>query len=90
LKARILATALEGRAAPMLEQVLLTQARHEQAMRRAEEALAHVEQALHDKASADLFAGDARIALDALGEITGTVSRAEILDEIFKRFCIGK
>jgi tRNA modification GTPase len=90
LKARILATALEGRAAPMLEQVLLTQARHEQAMRRAEEALGHVEQALHDKASADLFAGDARSALDALGEITGTVSRAEILDEIFKRFCIGK
>ena len=90
LKARILATALEGRAAPMLEQVLLTQARHEQAMRRAEEALAHVEQALQASASADLFSGDLRIAMDALGEITGAVSRAEILDEIFRRFCIGK
>jgi tRNA modification GTPase len=90
LKARILATALEGRAAPMLTQILLTQARHEQAMRRAEEALGHVEQALHDNASADLFAGDARVSLDALGEITGAVSRAEVLDEIFRRFCIGK
>jgi tRNA modification GTPase len=90
LKARILATALEGRAAPMLTQILLTQARHEQAMRRAEDALGHVEQALHDGASADLFAGDARVALDALGEITGAVSRSEVLDEIFRRFCIGK
>jgi tRNA modification GTPase len=59
-------------------------------MRRAEEALGHVEQALHDNASADLFAGDARVSLDALGEITGAVSRAEVLDEIFRRFCIGK
>jgi len=90
LKARILAVALEGRAAPMLEQALLTQARHEQAMRRGEEALAHVETALQARASADLFAGDARVALDALGEITGAVSRAEVLDEIFRRFCIGK
>ena len=90
LKARILATALQGRAAPMLTQVLLTQARHEQAMRRAEAALAHVEQALHEGASADLFAGDLRSALDALGEITGAVSRAEVLNEIFRRFCIGK
>jgi tRNA modification GTPase len=90
LKARILATALEGRALPMLAEVLLTQARHEQAMRRAEEALGHVEEALRAGASADLYAGDARVALDALGEITGAVSRAEVLDEIFRRFCIGK
>jgi tRNA modification GTPase len=90
LKTRILGIALEGRAAPMLQQVLLTQARHEQAMRRADEALAHVEKALGENASADLFAGDARVALDALGEITGAVSRAEVLEEIFRRFCIGK
>lgn len=90
LKARLLAIALEGKAAPLLQQVLLTQARHEQAMRRAEGALAHVERALRQGASADLFAGDARAALDALGEITGTVSRAEVLEEIFRRFCIGK
>ncbi len=90
LKTRLLAIALEGKAAPMLQQVLLTQARHEQAMRRAEEALAHVERALRQGDSADLFAGDARVALDALGEITGAVSRAEVLEEIFRRFCIGK
>ena len=90
LKTRILAVALEGKAAPMLQQVLLTQARHEQAMRRAEEALGHVERALRESASADLYAGDTRVALDALGEITGAVSRAEVLEEIFRRFCIGK
>ncbi len=90
LKAAILTVALEGRAAPMLTQVLLTRARHEEAMQRAELALGHVQQALNEGASADLFAGDLRASLDALGEITGAVSRAEVLNEIFRRFCIGK
>jgi tRNA modification GTPase len=90
LKARILATVLEGRSLPMLAQAFLTQARHEDAMCRAEEALGHVEEALRSRATADLFAGDLRVALDALGEITGAVSRAEVLEEIFRRFCIGK
>ena len=31
-----------------------------------------------------------REALDALGEITGTVTSAGILDAIFSRFCVGK
>jgi tRNA modification GTPase len=90
LKARLLATALEGNAAKMLAQVLLTQARHEQAMRRAEEALGHVQEALEQDATPDLYAGDARVSLEALGEITGATTRAEVLDEIFRRFCIGK
>jgi tRNA modification GTPase len=33
---------------------------------------------------------DIRLALDALGEITGAVCHEDVLDEIFSTFCIGK
>jgi len=38
----------------------------------------------------ELVAYDVRSALDVLGEITGEVTNAEILDAIFSGFCIGK
>jgi tRNA modification GTPase len=38
----------------------------------------------------DLLAVDLADALDALGEITGEVTSAEILEKMFSRFCVGK
>ncbi|MDR2468602.1 MAG: tRNA uridine-5-carboxymethylaminomethyl(34) synthesis GTPase MnmE [Spirochaetaceae bacterium] len=38
----------------------------------------------------DLIAGELRAAVNALGEITGEVSTADILDAIFSTFCVGK
>jgi tRNA modification GTPase len=38
----------------------------------------------------ELVALDVRGALDALGEITGEVTRSDVLDAIFGEFCIGK
>jgi tRNA modification GTPase len=38
----------------------------------------------------ELLAAEIRIALDALGEVTGQVYTDDILDRIFSRFCIGK
>jgi len=38
----------------------------------------------------DLVAVDLRAALDHLGEITGHVSTEDILDQVFRDFCIGK
>jgi tRNA modification GTPase len=40
--------------------------------------------------TADLLAVDLADSLDALGEITGEVTSAEILDRMFSRFCVGK
>jgi tRNA modification GTPase len=90
LQARILDTALEGRAAETLEAVLLTRSRHEQALREAAGALDHVLASLRENASAELLAVDLRTCLDALGEIVGLTTRAEVLEQIFSRFCIGK
>jgi tRNA modification GTPase len=38
----------------------------------------------------DLIAPRLREAVNALGEITGEVSTADILEEMFSRFCVGK
>jgi tRNA modification GTPase len=38
----------------------------------------------------ELVAVDLKEALDALGEVTGIVTTEEILDQIFRRFCVGK
>jgi tRNA modification GTPase len=38
----------------------------------------------------DLVAPSLREAVNALGEITGDVSTADILEEMFSRFCVGK
>jgi len=38
----------------------------------------------------DLIAPLLREAVNALGEITGEVSTADLLEEMFTRFCVGK
>jgi tRNA modification GTPase len=37
-----------------------------------------------------MIAPDVYEALQSLGEITGEVTREDILDEIFSNFCVGK
>ncbi len=64
----------------------LTRARHRQALEEAAAAL--------DRAFAaplpELRAEDARLALRALGRLTGRVDVEDLLDIIFRDFCIGK
>jgi tRNA modification GTPase len=38
----------------------------------------------------DIIAPLLRSAINALGEITGEVSTADILEQMFSRFCVGK
>jgi tRNA modification GTPase len=91
LKERILDVALKGKASALLDKVVLTQARHEDAMRRAEISLGHVEDTLvAGKLSAEFLSGDLRETLDALGEIVGKTSREDVVNAIFSKFCIGK
>ncbi|HOK00094.1 MAG TPA: tRNA uridine-5-carboxymethylaminomethyl(34) synthesis GTPase MnmE [Termitinemataceae bacterium] len=58
-----------------------------------ERALGAVEEALtldSQGAPLDIIAPLLREAVDALGEITGEVSTADILETMFSRFCVGK
>lgn len=64
----------------------LTRARHRSAL---EECAEHLARALHAP-MADLRAEDVRLAMRSLGRITGRVDVEDLLDIIFRDFCIGK
>lgn len=70
---------------------IITQARHYEALLRAQESLSRVLYGLHQQFHSDLLAEDLRITLSHLGEITGgSITPDETLQNIFKRFCVGK
>lgn len=64
----------------------LTRARHRRAL---EDAAAALTRALAADSS-ELMAEDLRLALRSLGRITGRVDIEELLDVVFRDFCIGK
>mmetsp|Transcript_17368 Transcript_17368/g.31643 ORF Transcript_17368/g.31643 Transcript_17368/m.31643 type:complete len:631 (+) Transcript_17368:67-1959(+) len=74
------------------EPVLITRARHREHLQRCQSALAAFEQyaVLEDAAPLDLAAEEMRIAANELGRITGRIDVEELLDVIFRDFCIGK
>lgn len=72
------------------DRIIVTNARHYEALVNACSSLENVESGLSNGFSADLLAVDVRDAISHLGEITGDISSDDILGVIFSRFCIGK
>ena len=71
--------------------VIITSARHYEALTRANDSLQRVIESMDMGMSGDIIAEDLKIALEELGEITGgQISSQETLNNIFKHFCIGK
>ena len=70
--------------------LLVTNARHAEALRASAEALDKVASGLELQLPTDLLAEDLRDAISHLGTITGEISTDEVLGEIFGRFCVGK
>jgi tRNA modification GTPase len=68
------------------ESMPMTRARHREALADAHAALARFAKA----PALDIAAEDLRIAARALGRITGRVDVEDLLDVIFREFCIGK
>jgi len=60
------------------------------ALTQAQVALQQVQHTINDQLPLDFWTIDLRIAIHALGTITGDDIIESILDEIFSRFCIGK
>jgi len=69
---------------------IVTNARHANSLQNAGNALNNVLTGLENKIPGDLLALDIRYALTELGQITGEVTNDDLLETIFRRFCIGK
>ncbi len=69
---------------------VMINSRHQDALRRAREATLRTLDALRQETPLDLAAVDLRIATRAVGEIVGQTATEDLLDTIFREFCIGK
>ena len=72
------------------DELLVTNARHNDAMMRTLAALLVAQESLAEGQPIDIIASDIREAIHYIGEITGEVTTDEVLNNIFSRFCIGK
>jgi tRNA modification GTPase len=73
-----------------LNDVIITNIRHYEALLHVSESLQRVISGLDNQIPEDLIAIDIRQAIHYLGEITGEITSDEILGNIFRNFCIGK
>ncbi|MDR0953766.1 MAG: tRNA uridine-5-carboxymethylaminomethyl(34) synthesis GTPase MnmE, partial [Rikenellaceae bacterium] len=77
--------------APGSTEVIVTNARHYEALNEAHAAIRRAKQALASELSTDLLAEEIRAVIASVGSITGdTPTTSDLLQTIFSRFCIGK
>lgn len=69
---------------------VVSRLRQHDALLKARQSLEQARASLQGSLPLDLVAVDLRAALDYIGEITGHVSTEDILDQVFREFCIGK
>jgi tRNA modification GTPase len=72
------------------QDVVVTNLRHFEALSLAHEAILRVQDGLLHNQSGDFLSQDLRECLHHLGEITGLITNDEVLQNIFRNFCIGK
>jgi tRNA modification GTPase len=72
------------------DDVIVTNMRHYEALKKALEAILRVKDGLEINITHDFLAQDIRECMFYIGEITGQISTDEILGNIFSKFCIGK
>lgn len=70
--------------------VIVTNARHYEALTQALAAIQRVQQGLADNLSGDFLSQDIRECIYHLNDIAGEVTTDDVLHHIFKHFCIGK
>ena len=71
------------------DSVIITNERHKDALSRAKKALDTAAKNI-SLDTLDLVSIDIKEAYNAIGEITGNTTSEEIIDAIFKKFCLGK
>lgn len=69
---------------------LVTRERHRVALQRAQEEVAHFEQARAEGLETAVAATHLRAAVAALEDVIGLVSTEDVLERVFESFCVGK
>ncbi|MFH1874218.1 MAG: tRNA uridine-5-carboxymethylaminomethyl(34) synthesis GTPase MnmE [Pseudomonadota bacterium] len=82
--------AVSGKNKGSQEGVVITSARHKQALKEAVVNISEAIKAVKENSSAEFIAEHLTQASGALGQIIGQVSTDDILNQIFSKFCIGK
>ncbi|GIS04452.1 MAG: tRNA modification GTPase MnmE [Bacteroidota bacterium] len=72
------------------DDIIVSNSRHFEALSKALSHIVLVQDGLEVGVSGDLLAMDIRQSLYHLGEITGEITTDDLLDSIFRDFCIGK
>jgi len=70
--------------------VMVTNLRHYQNLLQTNESLTRVLEGMDTSVTGDFLAMDIRQSLHYLGEITGSITTEDLLENIFSKFCIGK
>jgi len=89
LRARLGEFLVAREIAPGAEELVVS-VRHAEALVRAAAGLTEAAAQLKAPIQTELAAAQARLALDALGEIVGRIDNERMLDKLFASFCIGK
>ena len=69
---------------------IVSNARHQEALLQARDALLRALDGLSAQLPADLLSEDIRQVVYHIGTITGAITNDEVLGQIFSKFCIGK
>lgn len=72
------------------DQIYITNVRHKDAVYSAHESLVQVLQAIDDGMTEDIFMVDLMDAYRSLGLINGETATEDLVNKIFKEFCMGK
>lgn len=87
---QVLYKCVEADSALHSDQVIVSNARHHEALQAALSATKRAQESLDNDLPGDLLAQDIREVLHHLGTITGEITSQDVLNSIFSKFCIGK
>lgn len=72
------------------KKLIITNIRHKTALEKTKDAIKNIFETIDIGLPMDLMAVDLKEALDSLSEVTGEISTEDLLDHVFKNFCVGK
>jgi tRNA modification GTPase len=89
LESAILSSIWQGKVVKT-NNLLINNLRHLESLRKVQEFLFNALSTLSQNLSLEFVCLDVKLAVERLGEITGQTIQEEVLENIFKEFCIGK